>query len=196
MLEEKLQGYRVILASASPRRQQFFAEMGIPFEVHKMPVDEIYPEHLQGEAISDYLAKLKALPFQDELRENDILITSDTVVWHKGTSLAKPQDEKEAIEMLQTLSGDWHEVITSVCFTTPRSQKTVSQTTAVKFRDLEKAEIHYYVRHYQPYDKAGGYGIQEWIGLVGIEEIRGSYPNVVGLPTQLVYSALLETVNQ
>lgn len=194
MLAEKLQNHRVILASASPRRQQFFAEMGIPFEVHKMPVDEIYPEHLQGEAIADYLAKLKALPFQNELLENDILITSDTVVWHKGTSLAKPQDEKGAMEMLKALSGDWHEVITSVCFTTTRSQKTVSQTTAVKFRDLEDAEIRYYVLHYQPYDKAGGYGIQEWIGLVGIEEIRGSYPNVVGLPTQLVYSALLEMV--
>ncbi|HUH46918.1 MAG TPA: Maf family nucleotide pyrophosphatase [Arenibacter sp.] len=192
MLREKLKDYRVILASASPRRQQFFTEMEIPFEVHKMPVDEIYPGHLQGKQISDYLARLKAGPFMDKLREKDILVTSDTVVWHKDTSLAKPRDEAEAVAMLRTLSGDRHQVITSVCLTTSRSQKIVSQTTQVKFRNLEETEIHYYVHHYRPFDKAGGYGIQEWIGLVGIEEIQGSYPNVVGLPTHLVYSALLE----
>lgn len=195
MLREKLQDHRVILASASPRRQQFFTEMGIPFEVHKMPVDEIYPEHLQGEQISNYLAQLKARPFKDNLHEKDILITSDTVVWHKDTSLAKPSNEVEAVEMLRTLSGYWHQVITSVCFTTSRTQKTVSQTTQVKFRKLEDAEIRYYVHHYRPFDKAGGYGIQEWIGLVGIEEIRGSYPNVVGLPTHLVYETLMAMVD-
>jgi septum formation protein len=160
-----------------------------------MPVDEIYPEHLQGEEISNYLAQLKALPFKDNLQEKDILITSDTVVWHKDTSLAKPSNEVEAVEMLRTLSGYWHQVITSVCFTTSRTQKTVSQTTQVKFRKLEDAEIRYYVHHYRPFDKAGGYGIQEWIGLVGIEEIRGSYPNVVGLPTHLVYETLMAMVD-
>lgn len=168
--------------------------MGIPFEVHKMPVDEIHPGHLQGEEISNYLAQLKALPFTGKLRANDILITSDTVVWHRNTSLGKPGDKREAMEMLRTLSDDWHQVITSVCFTTPLDQKTVSQSTRVKFRELKDAEIQYYIDHYLPFDKAGGYGIQEWIGLVGIAEIQGSYSNVVGLPTHLVYETLLAMV--
>src|SRR5690606_5318849 len=179
MLEEKLHGHQILLASASPRRQQFFTEMGIPFTVHKIPVDEIYPEHLKGQQIPNYLAKLKALPFKDILGEKDILITSDTVVWHKDTSLAKPRDGQEAMEMLRTLSDDWHQVITSVCFTSSIDQKVVTRATQVKLRKLEEAEIQYYVNNYKPFDKAGGYGIQEWIGLIGIEEIRGSYPNVV-----------------
>lgn len=194
MLGDLLQNHRIILASASPRRQQFFTEMGIPFEVHKLAVEEIHPGHLQGKEISDYLAKLKALPFKGKLLANDILITSDTVVWHRDTSLAKPGDQQEALEMLRTLSDDWHQVITSVCFTTPLDQKTVSQSTRVRFRQLKDAEIRYYIDHYRPFDKAGGYGIQEWIGLVGIEEIQGSYSNVVGLPTHLVYETLMAMV--
>lgn len=193
MLADLLRNHRVILASDSPRRQQFFAEMGIPFEVHKIPVDETYPEHLQGEQISNYLARLKAGPFTS-LRTNDILITSDTVVWHRNASLAKPGDKREAMEMLRTLSNDSHQVITSVCFTTPTDQKVVSHSTMVRFRELRDDEIRYYIDHYRPFDKAGGYGIQEWIGLVGIEEIQGSYSNVVGLPTHLVYKTLTDLI--
>lgn len=195
MLEDKFRKFTIILASASPRRQQFFKEMGIPFEVQTIPVDEVYPVDLKGKQISNYLAVLKASKWNDRLRERDILVTSDTVVWHKGTSLAKPKDKPEAVAMLQTLSNDWHEVITSVCFTTPNNQKVVAHTTKVKFRELTEVEIQHYVDRYMPFDKAGGYGIQEWIGLVGIEEIRGSYSNVVGLPTHLVYKTLMAMVD-
>ncbi|WP_289039558.1 Maf family nucleotide pyrophosphatase [uncultured Zobellia sp.] len=185
-----LNHHTIILASGSPRRHQFLKEMGIPFEVRLKSVDEIYPLELKGSEISDYLAKLKADAFDGALKKEEILITSDTVVWHNGISLAKAADAEEAYEMIKALSGDWHEVITSVCFTTPNSQKVVNEITRVKFRDLSDEEIRYYINTYKPYDKAGAYGIQEWIGLTGIEEIKGSYPNVVGLPTQLVYKTL------
>ncbi|MCM4168300.1 dTTP/UTP pyrophosphatase [Arenibacter antarcticus] len=195
MLEDKFRNHTIILASASPRRQQYFKEMGIPFKVQTIPVDEVYPLDLQGEQISNYLAVLKASQFKDKLKENDILVTSDTVVWHNGKSLAKPQDKSEAVAMLKTLSNDWHQVITSVCFTTPLSQKVVAHKTKVKFKELSEGEIRHYVDHYKPFDKAGGYGIQEWIGLIGIEEIQGSYSNVVGLPTHLVYKTLIAMVD-
>ena len=185
-----LNHHTIILASGSPRRHQFLKEMGIPFEVRLKSVDEIYPPELKGSEISDYLAKLKADAFDGALKKEEILITSDTVVWHNGISLAKAADAEEAYEMIKALSGDWHEVITSVCFTTPNSQKVVNEITRVKFRDLSDEEIRYYINTYKPYDKAGAYGIQEWIGLTAIEEIKGSYPNVVGLPTQLVYKTL------
>lgn len=191
MPHKKLKEHRIILASASPRRQQFFREMEIDFEVHRIRVDELYPEHLKGSEISDYLAKLKAAGFEKKLETGDILITSDTVVWHKNRSLAKPADQDEAFSMLRTLSNDWHEVITSVCLTTKDLQQVVNQCTKVKFKKLDYAEIEYYIQHYNPFDKAGGYGIQDWIGLIGIEEIQGSYTNVVGLPTQLVYKTLM-----
>lgn len=189
-----LNNHSIILASGSPRRHQFLKEMGLPFEVRLKSVDEVYPPELVGSQISDYLAKLKADAFEGSLEAGEILITSDTVVWHNGVSLAKAADAKEAFEMLRALSGDWHEVITSVCFTTSSSQKVVHQVTKVKFRELSDEEIHYYINNFKPYDKAGAYGIQEWIGLTGIEEIKGSYPNVVGLPTQLVYKTLIEMV--
>ncbi|MBT2160774.1 Maf family nucleotide pyrophosphatase [Zobellia barbeyronii] len=189
-----LNNHSIILASGSPRRHQFLKEMGLPFEVRLKSVDEVYPPELVGSQISDYLAKLKADAFEGSLEAGEILITSDTVVWHNSVSLAKAADAKEAFEMLNALSGDWHEVITSVCFTTSSSQKVVHQVTKVKFRELSDEEIHYYINNFKPYDKAGAYGIQEWIGLTGIEEIKGSYPNVVGLPTQLVYKTLIEMV--
>jgi len=187
-----LNNHTVILASGSPRRHRFLKEMGIPFEVRLKSLDEIYPPELKGSEISDYLAKLKADAFEGELQNREILITSDTVVWHNGVSLAKAADAEEAFQMLRALSGDWHEVITSVCFSTQVEQQVKNQTTQVKFRQLLDEEIKYYVNTYKPYDKAGAYGIQEWIGLTGIEEIKGSYPNVVGLPTQLVYKTLIE----
>jgi septum formation protein len=194
MPNNKLKEYQLILASASPRRQQFFREMEIDFTVHPIHVKEIYPDHLKGAEISDYLAELKAAGYEKKLETKDILITSDTVVWHDNASLAKPADPDEAFSMLNTLSNDWHEVITSVCFTTREQQKTVNQCTRVKFKELTSGEIEYYIRNYNPFDKAGGYGIQDWIGLIGIEEIQGSYTNVVGLPTQLVYKTLMAMV--
>lgn len=195
MLKDKLEGYHIILASGSPRRKQFFKDMGLNFEIRLKSVDEVYPNTLKGSAISDYLAELKASAFDGSLVTNDILITSDTVVWHNGQSLAKPSNIREACEMLEALSDDWHEVITSVSFTTIDSQRTVNHKTKVKFKALTPDEILYYVKHYKPFDKAGGYGIQEWIGLIGIEEIEGSYTNVAGLPTQLVYKTLMSMVS-
>ncbi|HEA21686.1 hypothetical protein LCGC14_1665890 [marine sediment metagenome] len=192
MLKEKLKAHKLILASGSPRRQQFFREMELDFEIRLKSVEEVYPKELQEKAISDYLAQLKASAFEGTLAKNEILITSDTVVWHNNQSLAKAKNAEEAFKMLKTLSEDWHEVITSVCFTTTTNQKTVNQTTKVKFKKLTDAEIHYYIKNYSPFDKAGAYGIQEWIGLIGIEKIKGSYPNVVGLPTQLVYDTLVD----
>ncbi|MGI9548249.1 MAG: Maf family nucleotide pyrophosphatase [Flavobacteriaceae bacterium] len=195
MLNDLLKDRRIILGSSSPRRQQFMELMGIPFQVRLNPVEEIYPSELQGHQISDYLAQLKADAFKSQLGEHEILITSDTVVWHRGKSLEKASDAEEAFQMLRTLSNDRHQVITSVCFTTPSGKKLVHESTEVRFRALSDKEIHHYVDVYNPYDKAGAYGIQEWVGLVGIEHIEGSYTNVVGLPTQLVYKTLLEILS-
>jgi septum formation protein len=195
MWNERLKNHRIILASGSPRRKKFFEDMGLDFEIRLKPVEEVYPSTLKGSEISDYLAKIKASAFKGALVAKEILITSDTVVWYKGQSLAKPENKEEASAMLTSLSGDWHDVITSVSFTTTTSQKTVNHKTKVKFKALTKDEIQYYVEKYEPFDKAGAYGIQEWIGLIGIEEIEGSYTNVVGLPTQLVYKTLMKIVN-
>ena len=194
MAQSNLNNYQVILASASPRRQQFLREMGIDFKINLIDIEETYPSHLEGVQISDYLAELKVTGFKYELGNREILITSDTVVWHNHKSLAKPVDEDDAYSMLKTLSNDWHDVITSVCFTTNDKQQTVNHCTRVKFRELTNEEIWYYVKNFNPFDKAGGYGIQDWIGLIGIEEIQGSYTNVVGLPTQLVYKTLIAMV--
>lgn len=191
-LQKKLKGHVLILGSASPRRSMFLEQLGLEFQVRTKAVEEVYPKELQAGEISEFLAKLKADAFQGELRDKEILITSDTVVWHQGVSLAKAEDRAQAITMLQTLSGDWHQVISSVCITTLALQKVRTATTRVRFRELSREEIEHYVDAYRPYDKAGAYGIQEWIGLVGIVEINGSHPNVVGLPTHLVYETLME----
>lgn len=190
MLNEILKTYNIILASGSPRRQQFFRDLSLTFEVKLKPVDETYPNRLRHFEISDYLAQLKSLPFKDELKEKDILITSDTIVWHDKTALGKPRDYQDAFDMLSSLSNATHEVITSVCFTTNTQQKTVNTSTKVTFKVLTEDEINYYIKTYKPFDKAGAYGIQEWIGHIGITAIEGSYTNVVGLPTHLVYKTL------
>jgi septum formation protein len=194
MLKNKLTKHTIILASGSPRRKKFFEEMELNFEIRLKPVEEVYPNSLKGAEISNYLAILKATPFKEGLQAKDILITSDTVVWHNNRSLAKAASVQEAHQMLKSLSGDWHEVITSVCFTTAKTQQTKHKITQVKFKELSDSQIAHYVKEYQPFDKAGAYGIQEWIGLIGIEEIKGSYTNVVGLPTQLVYETLMNMV--
>lgn len=192
MLHDKLTQHHIILASASPRRQQFFKDLGLDFEIRLKPVHEEYPERLKHFEISDYLAQLKALPYKAELRTNDILITSDTIVWHNQKALGKPKNDQEAFEMISSLGNTTHEVITSVCFTTATFEKTVNAITKVTFKKLSAEEIHYYITTYHPHDKAGAYGIQEWIGKIGVTKIEGSYFNVMGLPTHLVYQVLNE----
>ncbi|WP_298904532.1 Maf-like protein [uncultured Psychroserpens sp.] len=190
MFNTKLNNFNIILASGSPRRQQFFKDLGLTFEIRLKPVKEEYPNRLHHFEISDYLAQLKSLPFKDELTDNDILITSDTIVWHDNKALGKPTDYDDAFNMLSSMSGKTHEVITSVCFTRKMSQKTVNAITQVTFKTLSETEINYYIDTCKPFDKAGAYGIQEWIGQIAITNINGSYTNVVGLPTHLVYKTL------
>ena len=196
MLREKLKNYHIILASGSPRRQEFFKGLGIDFEVRLKPVKENYPSRLRHFEISDYLAQLKSLQFENQLKTNDILITSDTIVWHNNKALGKPGTEQEAFEMLKSMSNQTHEVITSVCFKTIQSEKTVNNTTKVTFKEFSDEEIWYYVHHFNPMDKAGAYGIQEWIGQIGVTNIEGSYFNVMGLPVHLVYDTLIEFANK
>ncbi|MFI2743229.1 Maf-like protein [Zhouia sp. PK063] len=194
MLKDILKDHHIILASGSPRRQQFLNDLDITYEIRLKKVDEVYNPDLQHHEIPDYLAELKAKPYLEELEDHDILITSDTVVWHNNVALGKPKDYNQAFEMIQSLSGTSHEVITSVCFTTKKSQKTVHAITTVSFKNLSSEEINYYIKTYEPFDKAGAYGIQEWIGQIGITKIEGSYFNVVGLPLHLVYQTLKEIV--
>jgi septum formation protein len=191
MLKELLKQYHIILASGSPRRQTFFKDLDLDFEIQLKPVDEIYPKHLQKEGITDYLSKLKAEPFLSNLKANDILVTSDTIVWHNNKALGKPKDENDAFEMLKSMSDDTHEVLSSICFTTTTKQKVVNTNTKVSFKVLTDEEIWYYINAYKPFDKAGAYGIQEWIGAIAITKIEGSYNNVVGLPTHLLYETLI-----
>lgn len=192
MLQDKLKDYHIILASSSPRRQSFFKELEINFEIRLKPIDEVYPNNLKRSKISDYLAELKAIPFKEELTKKDILVTSDTIVWHNNQALGKPKDANEAYQMIKSLSNKTHEVITSVCVTTETEQKTVHDITKVTFKDLSDEEIKFYIRNYKPFDKAGAYGIQEWIGQVGVTKIEGSYFNVMGLPVHLLYEVLNE----
>ncbi|WP_299242489.1 Maf-like protein [uncultured Aquimarina sp.] len=191
MLRELLKNHNVILASGSPRRQQFFRDLDFDFTIQLKEVNEIYPDHLKASAISDYLAKLKADEFT-QLKPNDILVTSDTIVWHHNKAIGKPKDAQDAKNMIASLSGETHEVITSVCFKTATTLKILNQTTKVTFKPLTSEEIDYYVDTFSPMDKAGAYGIQEWIGYIGITHIAGSYFNVMGLPVQLVYETLME----
>jgi len=194
MLNEKLKDYNIILASGSPRRQEFFKGLGLDFEIRLKPIEEVYPNHLKHSEISDFLAQLKATPFKEELKDNDILITSDTIVWHNDEALGKPKDEQDAFNMIRSLSGQNHEVISSVCFTTKTTQKTVNAITKVTFKDLEDDEIWYYIHNFSPMDKAGAYGIQEWFVFIAVTKIEGSFFNVMGLPVHLVYKTLNDIV--
>lgn len=178
--------YKIILASGSPRRQQFFKDLDLEFEIRLKDIEEIYPNHLQAEEITNFLAQLKAKAFERELNKNELLITSDTIVWLNGKALGKPKNYDDAFLMLQSLSNETHEVITSVCFKTLEKTDTIYDVTKVTFNSLSDEAIRYYLDNYKPFDKAGAYGIQEWIGLIGISKIEGSYTNVVGLPTEKV----------
>ena len=184
-----LPNYKIILASKSPRRKQLLESIGIEFEVKTIEVDEVFPAHLNKEKIPVYLAELKAKPFQPNLKENDLVITADTIVWYKNRVLGKPENEKEAKQMLQLLSGKKHQVISGVCLTSKNKQVSFSSTSNVWFKVLANHEIDYYIEKYKPYDKAGAYGIQEWIGAIGITHIEGSFYNVMGLPIQKLYEA-------
>ncbi|WP_293872420.1 Maf-like protein [Flavobacterium sp.] len=190
MVSETLKDYKIILASGSPRRQQFFKDLDLQFEIRLKDIEEIYPNHLQGIEITNYLAQLKASAFDSELNDNELLITSDTIVWLNNKALGKPKNYNDAVTILKELSNTTHEVITSVCFKTIDKSDTIFEVTKVTFNELSEEAIHYYIENYEPYDKAGAYGIQEWIGLVGITKIEGSYTNVVGLPTEKVYQYL------
>jgi septum formation protein len=195
MLNDILIGKRLILASKSPRRQQLLRELGIDFEVWANgDDDEIYPDGLSMTEIPVYLAKHKAKPLLSNLSENDILITSDTIVWCDGHVIGKPIDEKDAYRILSLLSGNKHIVVTGICLSSLSKKKCFYVTTDVYFRKLTDDEIWYYIKRYTPFDKAGAYGIQEWIGFVGVERIDGSYFNVMGLPVQQLYAELQDFI--
>ncbi len=190
MLRNKLQKYHLILASGSPRRQQFFKDLDLDFEIRLKEIEEVFPPELKAEEITNYLAELKANAFEGELKENEILITSDTLVWHKNRALGKPKDAQDAFDILKSLSNATHEVITSVCFKTNTKITVLYEITKVTFNELSDEAIHYYIENYKPFDKAGAYGIQEWIGFVGVTKIEGSYANVMGMPTDKVFEYL------
>jgi septum formation protein len=194
MLKELLQHKNIILASGSPRRQQFFKDLDIPFSIQLKEIEEVYPNHLKAEEITNYLAELKAKAFEDSLEENDILVTSDTLVWLNEIALGKPKDARDAFAMLQKLSNQTHEVITSVCLKSMAKTEVFHCTMKVTFNSLSEKAIYYYLENYEPFDKAGSYGIQDWIGLIGISNIEGSYTNVVGLPTELLFQKLITYV--
>jgi septum formation protein len=194
MLKDKLKQYKLILASGSPRRQQFFKDLELDFEIRLKEVEEIYPPELKREEITNYLAQLKASPFEGRLQENEILVTSDTIVWHNNKALGKPTDKQDAFEILKSLSNTTHEVITSVCFTTNSKTDLLHEITKVTFNELSDEAIHYYIDNYKPFDKAGAYGIQEWIGFIAVSKIEGSYANVMGMPVDKVYEYLSNLV--
>lgn len=191
MLKDKLNKINIILASGSPRRQQFFKEMDLHYTIRLKEIEEIYPEHLQAEEITNFLAELKASAFENELKKNDVLVTSDTIVWLNGKALGKPKDYDDAFQMLQQLANQTHEVITSVCLKSIDKTEVFHCVTKVTFANLSDEAIRYYLDNYQPFDKAGSYGIQDWIGLIGISKIEGSYTNVVGLPTEILFQKLM-----
>jgi len=188
---ENLKKYHIILASNSPRRRELLAGLGIHFEVKVLPdVDEAYPEDLPVLQIAEYIAKEKAAAYQSLMGPDELVITADTVVVVGSEVMGKPVDADDARRMLEKLSGRTHQVTTGVCLTTQAVQKSFSVTTDVTFKPLSREEIDYYIENYSPYDKAGAYGIQEWIGYVGVTGLQGSYFNVMGLPVQRIYAEI------
>jgi septum formation protein len=185
-----MKDYQIILASKSPRRKELLAHLIPKFEIKLKEIEEVYPTSLQADEVSEYLAKLKADAFTEDLKNNELLITSDTIVTLNNKIYGKPRNREHAIEILLALSGNAHEVITGVCLMHKDRYLTFKETTKVYFKALSQAEIEFYIDNYQPYDKAGAYAIQEWIGMVGIEKIEGDYFNVVGLPLFKLNEAL------
>jgi septum formation protein len=193
---EKLNKYKIILASNSPRRQQLLSELGLSFEVAVRDWTEKYPVYLKGEEIALYLATEKANAFRPEIKDNEIVITADTIVWCNDRILDKPSDRSGAKKILQEISGNTHEVITGVCLTSSIKQTSFFSSTIVTFTELSDDEIEHYISNYNPYDKAGAYGIQEWIGIAACSHIDGSFFNVMGLPVEQVYHELLKFISQ
>ncbi|KPQ11738.1 MAG: septum formation protein Maf [Algoriphagus marincola HL-49] len=187
---ENLKDKKIILASNSPRRQELLRGLEMEFEIKSSPVDESIPSDIPAEYVAAYLSKLKSESFPDELLENEILITSDTVVIENGHVLGKPQSDQEAFDMIKSLSGATHTVMTAVTIKDRLKRITLEDETLVTFRFLEEEEIWHYIKKYKPFDKAGAYGIQEWIGFIGVSRIEGSYFNVMGFPLHLVYEQL------
>ena len=190
MIINKLENYRLILASRSPRRQQMLQELGLKFDVAIREYDETFPEGLDGKSIAEYISHLKAASFMGSLSDNEIVITADTIVWCNNKVLGKPRDYYDAEYMLREISGNTHEVITGVTLLSSVKEKTFSVSSKVTFDILTNEEISFYINNYNPYDKAGAYGIQEWIGLMACSRIEGSYFNVVGLPVRTLYREL------
>jgi len=192
---ERLNNYDIILASASPRRSFLLEELGLKFKtVTNNEIKESFPEHLIAGDIPLYLAKLKARSFTSLLKEKTLLITADTIVWLNNELIGKPRDTEEAKKMLRNLSGKMHFVYTGVCIASIHKELAFAAESKVHFRHLTDGEIDYYVKKYKPFDKAGAYGIQEWIGYIGVDRLEGSYFNVMGLPVQKLYSALIHFI--
>ena len=188
---DNLKHYHIILASNSPRRRELLAGLGVTFEVRTLPgVDESYPDSLKGEDIPLYISREKAAAYRELMADDELVITADTIVWLDGRVLGKPKDEADACRMLRALSGRVHEVMTGVTLTTRFLQRSFAVTSRVEFATLTEEEIDYYVEHYRPLDKAGAYGVQEWIGFIGVRSLDGSYFNVMGLPVQRLYQEL------
>ena len=189
---DNLKKYKVILASNSPRRKELLTGLGVDYEVRTLPdVDESYPDTLQGADIPLYIAKEKADAYRDMLQPGELMITADTIVWLDGKVLGKPKDREDALCMLRAMSGRTHEVFTGVCITTTEWQRSFAAQTEVRLSKLSEEEIAYYIDKFQPMDKAGAYGVQEWIGFIGVENISGSYYNIMGLPVQRLYKELI-----
>ncbi|MBW8326520.1 MAG: Maf-like protein [Prolixibacteraceae bacterium] len=190
MFLQNLENYEIILASKSPRRQQLLTDLGIKFRVQPMDIPEIFPEGLGMTEVPVYLAELIAEAFRPFLENHQLIITADTIVWLDGEVLNKPADYADGFRMLRNLSGKKHQVVTGVCLLSPEKKVSFYASTDVWFKELSDEEIHHYLEHYKPYDKAGAYGIQEWIGYIGIYHIEGSFFNVMGLPVQSLYEHL------
>ena len=188
---EQLKDYRIILASNSPRRKELLAGLGIPFEVKTLPgIDEAYPDTLNPSEVAEYISREKANAYADRMEDDELLITADTIVVSGDEIMGKPENTADACRMLHRLSGTVHQVYTGVTLTTLNMQRSFTAATDVRFAKLTDEEVNYYVETYRPFDKAGAYGIQEWVGYVGVESIHGSYFNVMGLPIQRLYQEL------
>ena len=190
MINEQLKKFTIILGSASPRRKELLSDIGLKFSIQTTNQKECYPTNLKEHEIAEFLAKQKTNFLSENLSETDLLITADTIVSFKGELLKKPKNKQEALNTLSKLSGNIHKVITGVCIKNHQKEILFSAITLVTFKQLTKKEINFYINNFNPFDKAGAYGIQDWIGKIGIKSIEGSYSNVVGLPTAEVYQQL------
>ena len=188
--------YNIILGSGSSRRKELLGMTGINFSVMSVPIDESFPDSLQGTEISEYIVKNKSDAFNNLIKENEIIITADTLVWFENKCLGKPKDKKEAKYMLKLFAGKSHDVITSVGFLTTSNFKILTESTTVIYKSLTDSEIDYYVENVNPLDKAGSYGIQDWIGMIGVEYVNGSYTSVLGLPVPQTTDHIIKIINE